>query len=178
MSKIVVITGASGGIGAATAELLATRGMSLGLVARREDALNEIARRCGSNVLAIPGDASKRADVRRVVVQAIDRFGRIDVWINNVGQGITRVPSQLTDQDIDDIMRINVKSALYGMQEVLPHFKERGEGHTDEEDARDRQPARTATDARRPHWAPALVPRVRAIRAPAASDCDRDRGVR
>jgi NADP-dependent 3-hydroxy acid dehydrogenase YdfG len=47
----------------------------------------------------------------------------------NVGQGISRPPSQLTDEDIDEMMRVNVKSALYGMQEVLPHFKARGQGH-------------------------------------------------
>ena len=66
--------------------------------------------------------------MKRVVREALSRFGRIDVWVNNVGLGITRVPSELTDDDIDDIMRVNVKSALYGMQEILPHFKERGDG--------------------------------------------------
>ena len=49
--------------------------------------------------------------------------------MNNVGRGITRLPSQLTDEDIDDMMRVNIKSALYGMQEVLPHFQSRGRGH-------------------------------------------------
>jgi len=63
-----------------------------------------------------------------VVEESLKRFGRIDVWVNNVGQGITRRPSELTDQDIDDMMSVNVKSALYGMQEVLPHFKSRNAG--------------------------------------------------
>jgi NADP-dependent 3-hydroxy acid dehydrogenase YdfG len=103
--------------------------MSLGLVARRSDALNTIAARCGDNALAIAADVGDRANVKRAVADTLARFGRIDVWINNVGQGITRPPSQLTDEDVDEIMRVNVKSALYGMQEVLPHFKERGEGH-------------------------------------------------
>ncbi|MEO8576564.1 MAG: SDR family oxidoreductase, partial [Gemmatimonadales bacterium] len=57
------------------------------------------------------------------------RFDRIDAWVNNVGQGISRVPSELTDEDIDDMIRINIKSALYGMQEILPHFRERNDGH-------------------------------------------------
>ena len=127
--NVVVITGASGGIGAGLAELLAQRGMSLVLVARREDALRAVAARCGDAAQPIVADVTRRAEVRRVVEEAIGRFGRIDVWVNNVGQGITRVPSELTDEDIDDIVRINVKSALYGMQEVLPHFKERGTGH-------------------------------------------------
>jgi NAD(P)-dependent dehydrogenase (short-subunit alcohol dehydrogenase family) len=72
---------------------------------------------------------TSRADVKRVVPSALERFGHVDVWVNNVGRGITRMPSLLTDDDIDDMMRINVKSVLYGVQEILPHFKERGSGH-------------------------------------------------
>ncbi len=126
---VVVITGASGGIGAALAELLATRGASLVLVARREDALRAVASRCGASALPIVADVTSREAVRGVVDQAIAHFGHIDVWVNNVGQGITIMPSKLTDDDIDEVMRVNVKSALYGMQEVLPHFKSRGSGH-------------------------------------------------
>jgi NADP-dependent 3-hydroxy acid dehydrogenase YdfG len=127
--KVVVITGASTGIGAAVAERLARDGASVAIVARRADALNEVAARCAPRVLAIVGDMTVRADVRRAVAETLARFGHIDVWINNVGQGITRMPSELTDEDVDDMVRVNVKSALYGMQEVLPHFKERGVGH-------------------------------------------------
>jgi NADP-dependent 3-hydroxy acid dehydrogenase YdfG len=127
--KIVVITGASAGIGAASAQLLASRGMSLVLVARRQDVLESVTAQCGGRALAIVADVAQRADVRRVVDAALAHFGRIDVWINNVGQGISRPPSELTDEDIDEVMRLNVKSALYGMQEVLPHFKTRNTGH-------------------------------------------------
>ena len=127
--KVIVITGASGGIGAATALLLAARGASLVLVARRKEALEAVAARCGGRALAIVADAEIREQVREVVKQALARYGRIDVWVNNVGRGITRNPSELSDDDIDEMMRANVKSALYGMQEVLPHFKARGQGH-------------------------------------------------
>jgi NADP-dependent 3-hydroxy acid dehydrogenase YdfG len=126
--KVVVITGASAGIGAATAELLARQGASVVLVARRKDALQDVASRCGNKSLVIAADVTKRDEVRRVVNESVARFGHIDVWINNVGQGITRAPSALTDEDIDDVMRLNVKTALYGMQEVLPHFKSRNAG--------------------------------------------------
>lgn len=126
--KVVVITGASGGIGAALAVLLAARGDAVVLVARREDALRAVAARCGARALPLVADATRRDDLRRVVGEAIATFGRIDVWVNNVGRGITRAPSQLTDEDVEDMMRVNVLSALYGMQEVLPHFKERGTG--------------------------------------------------
>lgn len=128
-TKVVVITGASSGIGAALGELLAKRGMSVVLVARRKDALDAVAARCDGHALVVAGDMSVRTDVRRVTSAALERFSHIDVWVNNAGQGINRMPSQLTDEDIDFMMSSNVKSALYGMQEVLPHFKERGSGH-------------------------------------------------
>jgi short-subunit dehydrogenase len=127
--RTVVITGASSGIGAALAELLAGQGMQLVLVARRMDALQEVAARCGPSALAVAADMTSRTDVRRTVQEALARFGRIDVWVNNVGQGITCAPSQLTDEDLDDMMRVNVKSALYGIQEVLPQFQAQGAGH-------------------------------------------------
>lgn len=127
--QVVVITGASAGIGAAVAEGAAARGASVVLVARRAEALRAVAKRCGARALVIPADVTRRDEVRRIVAETLDRFGRLDVWINNVGQGITRAPTELTDADIDDMMLVNVKSALYGMQEVLPHFRERGAGH-------------------------------------------------
>jgi NAD(P)-dependent dehydrogenase (short-subunit alcohol dehydrogenase family) len=124
--RVVVITGASSGIGAALAVELGRRGDRIVLVARREAALAEVAATAGAH--AIVADVTRRDEVRRVVTDAIGRFGGIDVWVNNAGQGISRMPSQLTDDDVDDMMRVNVKSALYGMQEVLPHFIERGAG--------------------------------------------------
>jgi short-subunit dehydrogenase len=129
MDRVVVITGASGGIGAATAELLGRKGARVVLVARDEARLAETARRCGPLALPLPGDMTRREEVQRVVAESVERCGRIDVWINNVGRGITRLPSALTDQDIDAMIRVNVLSALYGMQEVLPHMMARDEGH-------------------------------------------------
>ena len=127
-NTVIVITGASSGIGEAFARLAASKGASVALVARRADVLKAVAADCGANALPIVADVSKRAEVERVLAEAIARFGHIDVWVNNVGQGITRNPSELTDDDIDVVMQINVKSALYGMQTVLPHFKARGAG--------------------------------------------------
>jgi NAD(P)-dependent dehydrogenase (short-subunit alcohol dehydrogenase family) len=127
--KVIVITGASAGIGAAAAEALAARGHSVVVVARRREALEAVAARCGARALVVVADVSRRPDVKRAVDEAIARFGRIDVWVNNAGVGITRMPSELTDEDVDTMMRANVMSALYGMQEVLPHFRSRGAGH-------------------------------------------------
>ncbi len=125
----VVITGASGGIGAALAEELAARGgYRLALVARRATELDAVVARCGESAFGIVADVTDRSAVRRIVGDVTAREGRIDVWVNNVGRGINRMPSQTTDADIDEMMLVNVKSALYGMQEVLPHFKEQNAG--------------------------------------------------
>jgi short-subunit dehydrogenase len=128
-SRIIVITGASDGIGAATGEFLARRGDAVVLVARREAELRAVAGRCGAKALPIVADVTGRAEVQRVVTESLARFGQVDVWVNNVGLGISRMPSQLTDEDIDQIMRVNVLTALYGTQEILPHFKSRNAGH-------------------------------------------------
>jgi NADP-dependent 3-hydroxy acid dehydrogenase YdfG len=127
--KVVVVTGASSGIGAALAEILANRNRSVVLVARRKEALEAVAVRCGGRAHVVVADVTRRQDVRRVVDDTLAHLGQIDVWINNAGRGITRMPSDLTDEDVDEMMRSNVKSALYGIQEVLPHFKSRNEGH-------------------------------------------------
>jgi short-subunit dehydrogenase len=127
--QVVVITGASSGIGAAVAERLSRDGMAVALVARRGDALADVAARCGAQALAIVADMTVLAEAERVAAEAIAHFGHIDVWINNVGRGITRQAAALTDDDIDEMMRVNVKSALYGMQAALPHFMARGAGH-------------------------------------------------
>lgn len=126
---VVVITGASAGIGAALAELIGKKGGRPVLVARREAALAEVAARCGPGALVVAADVTRRDDVARAFAATMARHGRVDAWVNNAGRGISRMVSQLTDEDIDDMIRVNLKSALYGMQVVLPHFKERGRGH-------------------------------------------------
>ena len=110
--KVIVVTGASSGIGAAAAMRLARRGDAVVMVARRAKALQDVVDRCEGEALAVAADVTERAEVQRVVAESLRAFERIDVWINNVGQGITRAPSELTDDDIDDVMQVNVKSAL------------------------------------------------------------------
>ena len=129
LDKVVVITGASSGIGAALAGRVSNVGGRCVLTARREAQLAEVAAACGAGALAVPADVTRREDVQRVFDAALARYGRIDVWVNNAGRGITRPVSDLTDADFDEMMLVNVKSALYGMQTVLPHFKQRGDGH-------------------------------------------------
>jgi short-subunit dehydrogenase len=125
--KTTVITGASGGIGAALARHLAREGHQLVLAARRRDELNAVASE--TKAVAVVSDVTKRGDVNRLRDEALRKFGSVDVWINNAGRGITRAAIDLTDEDLDDMMAVNVKSALYGAQAIVPHFIDRGQGH-------------------------------------------------
>ncbi|HEX8391254.1 MAG TPA: SDR family NAD(P)-dependent oxidoreductase [Longimicrobium sp.] len=127
--RVVVITGASGGIGAAVARRLGAEGASVVLAARRREELEAVAAESGASALAVPTDVTVRAQVEALRDAAVERFGRVDVWINNAGRGITRPALEVTDEDLDEMMTINVRSALYGMQAIVPHFVERGSGH-------------------------------------------------
>jgi short-subunit dehydrogenase len=129
MNRIVVITGASAGIGAALARELGRRGDSLVLASRTTDALQRIASEISSPTHVVTADVTRRGDVERIRDEALRVFGHVDVWINNAGKGIVRPVLQLTDADVDEMMAVNVKSALYGMQAIAPHFIERGRGH-------------------------------------------------
>jgi len=127
--KVIVITGASSGIGAALALRLGAQGHKLALAARRQQELAGVAKQASPQALAVVTDVRCRTDVERLRDAALARFGRIDVWINNAGRGIGRKVGELTDEDLDEMMAVNVKSALYGMQAVLPHFMQCGDGH-------------------------------------------------
>jgi len=127
--KVVVITGGSAGIGAALGEEVGRRGGRVVLAARRERELEAARARAGAEAIAVVADVTRREDSAKIFEAAMARFGQVDVWVNNAGRGISRQVSELTDQDIDDMMLVNLKSALYGIQAVLPHFKERRSGH-------------------------------------------------
>ena len=128
--KVIVITGASAGIGAAVAQEVARRGArGIVLASRRIDELNKVAGTLGERTVAVRTDVTRRADNEKLFEIALMKFGAVDVWINNAGRGISRLVSQLTDDDLDDMVTVNVKSVLYGVQAVLPHFKSQKRGH-------------------------------------------------
>jgi short-subunit dehydrogenase len=130
MNRNVVITGASRGIGAAVARELARRGDSLVLAARSRGGLEDVASASTSTRMhLVTADVTQRGDVERIRDEAIRVLGHVDVWINNAGRGIVRPVLALTDDDVDEMMAINLKSALYGIQAIAPHFMERGRGH-------------------------------------------------
>jgi NADP-dependent 3-hydroxy acid dehydrogenase YdfG len=127
--KVVVITGASSGIGAALAIQLGKKEHNLVLAARREKELNDVASRAGAKALVVRTDVTRRSDVEHLRDAAIKEYGHVDVWVNNAGRGITKPVMSLTDQEIDDIVAVVLKSVVYGMQTIIPHFQERGQGH-------------------------------------------------
>src|SRR3954468_3091119 len=124
----IVITGARSGRGATLAEQLGAAGHRVAIAARREAELNDVAAKAGAGALAVVTDVTRRADVERLRDRAIEAFGHVDVWVNNAGRGISKPVLELTDEELDLMMAVNVKSALYGMQAIAPHFIARGRG--------------------------------------------------
>jgi NADP-dependent 3-hydroxy acid dehydrogenase YdfG len=129
MDRVIVITGASTGIGAAFAVLASEAGAKVVLAARRTAELEAVRSRLGGEAITVTADVTKRSDVEHLRDEALKRFGHVDVWVNNAGRGITRSVQELTDDELDAMLQLNLKSVLYGMQAVLPHFKSRNAGH-------------------------------------------------
>jgi len=128
-NSVIVVTGASSGIGRATAVELARRGAKLVLVARREDVLAEVARECGGEgVLVAPADVSDAAAVERVAERAVAEFGRIDGWVNNAA---VTMFGRLVDVPLDDVRRlldVNIMGQVHGARAALPRMIAQGSG--------------------------------------------------
>ena len=127
--KVIVITGASSGIGAALAKELGSKGHRLVLGARRGKELKEVASHAGAEALPVGMDVTRRQDVERLRDAAIERFGHVDVWVNNAGRGSGSTVMELSEEELDEMIDVNLKSVFYGMKAIVPHFQKRGEGH-------------------------------------------------
>lgn len=128
--KVVAITGASSGIGEATARLLKSGGAAVVLGARRTDRLDRIAAELGgAEVVTVATDVTRRDDLDRLVQTAVDRFGRLDVLVNNAGISDLGL---IADGDVDGweaMIDVNVNGVLYGIAAAMPVFKRQGIGH-------------------------------------------------
>ena len=124
---VVVITGASSGIGEATAKALAARGHSLTLAARRLDRLQQLVRETGAadRILIVPADVAEPAALKAVADAAGERFGHIDVWINNAGVSYPdRTPWwELPAERVDNIVRVNFTAPILSVGAALPWLK-------------------------------------------------------
>ena len=130
--KVIAITGASSGIGEATALLLAGRGAKVVLGARRSDRLEALVDRiatAGGEAFYVPADVTKRNDVSNLVKAACARFGKLDVFINNAGIGPISLFDDLRVEDWDAMIDVNLKGVLYGIAAALPVFRSQGFGH-------------------------------------------------
>jgi short-subunit dehydrogenase len=130
--KVVMITGASSGIGGALAVELAKRGARLGLIARRADALTEIADRikaAGSQALVLPADVRDADSLRKAAERLQSTLGPVDVLIANAGIGPTRDASELDAAEVSDVININVVGASNSVAAVVPQMLARGQGH-------------------------------------------------
>ena len=130
--KVVAITGASGGIGEATALLLAERGAKLILGARRLDLLKSLSNRiamAGGECVYAPTDVRRRDDLTGLVGLARERFGKLDVLVSNAGIGPIAPLDDLSVSDWEDMIDVNLKGFLYGIAAALPGFRSQGFGH-------------------------------------------------
>ncbi|KAB8142129.1 SDR family NAD(P)-dependent oxidoreductase [Chloroflexia bacterium SDU3-3] len=122
--KVVVITGASSGIGAAAARAFAAAGARLVLAARGEQQLRAVAEETGG--LAVPTDVASRADTDALVARACEAFGGVDVLVNNAGVGIASPVGAIREEDMLAALRVNVLGPLALTQAALPALRERG----------------------------------------------------
>jgi NADP-dependent 3-hydroxy acid dehydrogenase YdfG len=130
--KVVVITGASSGLGEATARLLAAQGASVVLGARRVERLQSLADELtgsGGKALAVAPDVTHRDRVKGLVDAAVQAYGRIDVMINNAGLMPQAPLERLRVDEWDRMIDVNIKGVLYGIAAVLPHMQRQKAGH-------------------------------------------------
>lgn len=130
--KVVAITGASSGIGAATARRLANGGAAVLLAARRADRLEVLAdeiRATGGRVGTATVDVTRAEDLRRLVETAVSQYGKLDVLISNAGIGPISPMTARRRADWDAMIDVNLRGVLHGIDAALPVFEEQGRGH-------------------------------------------------
>jgi NAD(P)-dependent dehydrogenase (short-subunit alcohol dehydrogenase family) len=128
---VVVVTGASSGIGRATGLAFADRGARVVLAARRADALEDLAGHCqaaGGQALAVPTDMTDEAAVAELARRAVERFGRIDIWVNNAGVYQLGSLEATPPEAFRRVLETNFFGYVHGARAILPRFREQGQG--------------------------------------------------
>lgn len=127
--KVIVITGASSGIDEAAARKMISLGARVVLAARRKERLETLVRELGNNALAVATDVTSRSSVDALVTAAIGHFGHIDAFWNNAGIMPLSFFDEGRVEEWDQMIAVNIKGVLYGINAVLPHLLERKTGH-------------------------------------------------
>lgn len=127
--SVTVITGASRGIGAATARAAAAVGARVGLVARSKDELEQVLSSCGGNGVAVAADVGDQAAVTEAIGSIERELGPVDVLINNAGIGLYGPVVEMDPEDFDRVMRVNYLGCVWALKAVLPGMLERRRGH-------------------------------------------------
>ncbi|MBN2389625.1 MAG: SDR family NAD(P)-dependent oxidoreductase [Anaerolineae bacterium] len=130
-NRVIIITGASTGIGAATAKLFGQKGWAVVLAARSQDKLEKLAAditAAGGKALAVPTDVTVKSDIENLVQKTIEQFGRIDVLINNAGVGITGTLDTVDLEKLKYVFELNVFAGLALLQAVVPVMKAQRDG--------------------------------------------------
>jgi short-subunit dehydrogenase len=128
---VVVITGATSGIGRATALAFAAQKAIVVLAARRKEALDNLVKKCenlGGKALAIPTDITKETQVNALVHKTIEHYGKIDVWVNNAAVGLFGRIEETPVEDIKRTIDVNLFGYIYGARSVIPYFRSQGKG--------------------------------------------------
>ena len=126
--QVVAITGASAGIGAASARALVAKGAKVVLGARRIERLEQMVEHLGGAAVAVEMDVRKPEDAQRLVKAAIDTFGKLDALVANAGIGAYGGIMDLSDEKLAEMMDINVAGTVWPIRAAVPHFLEQGEG--------------------------------------------------
>lgn len=126
--KVALITGASSGIGLEIAKKLAGEGVQLGLFARTKNKLEALSSELGE-ALALPGDVTQYEDLERAVQTLEDRFGGLDVLINNAGVGVFKPVHELNPQEWRRVLETNLTGPFYATKAAVPALQRRGRGH-------------------------------------------------
>lgn len=127
--KNILISGASRGIGEAIATKLSEKGYNLGLLARNKNDLEKLNQKLGNKHLVLPGDITREEEIKKYCSLFLEKFGTIDVLVNNAGIGTFKEAEKINIEEWDKLMNVNIRGTFLFCKEFIPYFKTQKKGH-------------------------------------------------